>query len=581
MRLQGALAKHVLPGPPKWLWALSILWLAPILMGFALPQYFTENWAPHVLLFYVIKSSVESTLFIWAWRRMELGPRVRRALLLTGLAFSMSAVYSLLQYLAASRCLPALTEGAHHGLSFSTYLLGLAGILSMPMIRRRGLRQALTFTLDLLATCLGLAAVLFVLITLPQSRLVDPQNIAVFLVTNAEQVLLIFGLTILILKGVPRPSRRAFWLFVSIVSGNLIVVVLYQFVLAGNQLLLPFVETSSWILSICTLWAAYSFRTDVIEPEGLEPGPSWWSSFNPLPPLAALAISLMLLMTAWGSKKRELTILSLVMVLELLLVLGRGYLTAYEQVRRQRDEAEHKNLYEREKTRLVGQLAGGIAHWYNNLLAVVIGHAELGQLRAAEEGNVRKDLDAILNAADRAARLTSQLMTFSGKPASFLSDLTLSVVLAETVSSFRKTIGDDIELFFKGEECDGKVRLDMDQFRSTIHELMTNAVEAMPKGGELMVRLDYAELLHPLTDAVVTTESGHYLRVTIRDSGSGFPETVLKRIGEPFITTKDPALGAGLGLAAVAGFIKAHGGGMTIETSPSGSALSLYLPKVD
>jgi PAS domain S-box-containing protein len=249
-----------------------------------------------------------------------------------------------------------------------------------------------------------------------------------------------------------------------------------------------------------------------------------------------------------------------------------------------RDVTERKNLEEQlrqsQKMQAVGLLAGGVAHDFNNLLTVINGYAEIDVDSAKERGLSAPHTEQILKAGRRAAELTQQLLAFSRKQMLQPRAIDLNSLLHEMGQMLRRLIGEDIELVIAPSPDLPMILADPSQVRQVIMNLVVNARDATPPGGE--IRLSTA----PATPATLPAElrgapRNGYVVLTVSDTGSGMDEAVRQRIFEPFFTTKELGKGTGLGLATVYGIVRQSSGHIEVTSAPGkGSCFCVYLPGV-
>jgi len=240
------------------------------------------------------------------------------------------------------------------------------------------------------------------------------------------------------------------------------------------------------------------------------------------------------------------------------------------------DITERKRLEKRsaesQKLEALGRLAGGIAHDFNNLLTIILGSAELA---AARDQGAAESLNAIRQAAERAAQLTGQLLAFSRRQVLQPRTLVLRTVLPEIVRMLDRVLRDDIEVTLDLAADAGAVHMDQGQLERVLVNLAVNARDAMPDGGRLSIaaRRSYHVGSEPLP-------AGSYVVITVRDTGCGMDETVRSRLFEPFFTTKEH--GTGLGLATVHGIVRQSGGDVRATSEPGrGTSLVVRLPHVE
>ncbi len=247
------------------------------------------------------------------------------------------------------------------------------------------------------------------------------------------------------------------------------------------------------------------------------------------------------------------------------------------------DVTERKLLEEQlrqsQKLEAIGRLAGGVAHDFNNMLTAIGGYTAFALEHAAEGSPLEVDLDEIRKATDRAALLTRQLLAFSRKQVLSLELLNLNGIVVEMQSMLRPLIGEDIVLTTQLDPALGPIEADPGQLHQVVMNLVVNARDAMPNGGDLTIETANADV-EEIGDGSI--EPGRYITLTVRDAGDGIDEETLGQIFEPFFTTKDASKGTGLGLATVYGIVKQSGGYVEVESEVGvGSAFRIYLHRVD
>jgi PAS domain S-box-containing protein len=253
---------------------------------------------------------------------------------------------------------------------------------------------------------------------------------------------------------------------------------------------------------------------------------------------------------------------------------------AYQNVQQARFIEERKRaeetLRQSEKMRAIGQLAGGVAHDFNNQLGGIVGFADLLVENLADP-TLKGYADNIIKAAMRATELTRQLLAFSrkGKYVSVPTDV--HQVIGEVVEILQRSIDKRIEILQHLEAQPSNVLGDSAQLQNAILNLALNARDAMPQGGTLM----FATRVVPFSEIkpVEDLAPGPYVRICITDTGIGMDAAIQKRLFEPFFTTKAVGKGTGLGLASVYGTVKNHGGVIRVSSEPGhGSSFYVYLP---
>ena len=240
-----------------------------------------------------------------------------------------------------------------------------------------------------------------------------------------------------------------------------------------------------------------------------------------------------------------------------------------------------EQLRQAQKMEAVGRLAGGIAHDFNNQLTVVRGYCDLLLHERTGDDPDREALLEIRSAADRAAGLTDQLLTFSRRSVIVPEVLNVNHVLAQMQNPLVRLIGEDVQFSIVTEPDLGNVEVDRSLLEQTVLNLAINARDAMPDGGRLFMETANVELTESDVRDQDGAEPGPYVMLSVSDTGKGIPENVRGRIFEPFFTTKQTGNGTGLGLSMVYGFVRQSGGVIRVESKPDeGTTFRIYLPRV-
>jgi len=236
-------------------------------------------------------------------------------------------------------------------------------------------------------------------------------------------------------------------------------------------------------------------------------------------------------------------------------------------------------LRQGQKMEAVGRLAGGIAHDFNNLLGVITGYAELVSEQIDPAGAARNSVEQIRKAADRASSLTGQLLAFSRQQVLETKVLNINTIVEDMAKMLPRLLGEDIELQVSLDPLLGAVKADQGQIEQVIMNLAVNARDAMPGGGNLVIRTGRVRFDSDMASKHPPMTPGDYALLSVSDTGTGMDKQTQTHIFEPFFTTKERGRGTGLGLATVYGFVKQIGGFVWVESEPGiGSTFAIYLP---
>jgi len=329
-------------------------------------------------------------------------------------------------------------------------------------------------------------------------------------------------------------------------------------------------------IRVALICASLSFGLVVIEKLGWLPEP--WAPYKPE--------------TFW-----LLNCLYLGLVLALLRIatdaLARGLQRVQSELKerqaaeREREEAERRRrdsesqLRQSQKMEALGTLAGGIAHDFNNILTSIVGNSELALGELDANSPTRPAIDEIRRASARAADIVRRILLFSRRQEADHKVIALRPVVEEAIELMRFTLPKNIHVHTSYARDLPPVSGDASQLSQVIMNLATNAAHAMDVGGgDLSVEVDVADVTASEAAAVADLHVGRYVRVIVRDTGTGMSREILERVFEPFFTTKGHR-GTGLGLSVVHGIVQDHHGAIRVESEPRrGSTVRVYLPAV-
>ncbi len=350
-------------------------------------------------------------------------------------------------------------------------------------------------------------------------------------------------------------------------------------------------DNTAWVAAIGpALYVAIVFgaerlsrRTSTGPASALEP---LVNPTNLLPSIAAISVYAVLIWAVESDRRAPLGVLLTAAILLNILFLTKQTLAARENavLVRQRAEAESRARYEElaregQKLEAIGRLAGGIAHDFNNLLTTVLANSEfaLARLRPGAAGH--EEVSDIHGAALRAAELVRQLLAFSRK--SIIAPVLLQPdeVLRDMDRLLQRLAGDQCQLLLTMPHDLGTVRADRSQLEQAVANLVTNARDAMPDGGVIVISGRNVALDHTKA-TTLDVPAGNYVALCVQDSGTGIAPEIRGQIFEPFFSTKPRGKGTGLGLASTYGMMRQSNGAVEVETpTGGGSRFTLYLPR--
>jgi two-component system cell cycle sensor histidine kinase/response regulator CckA len=264
-------------------------------------------------------------------------------------------------------------------------------------------------------------------------------------------------------------------------------------------------------------------------------------------------------------------------------VRARGRIVGVQGIARDLSERKEleQQLRQAQKMEAIGRLAGGIAHDFNNLMTAIMGYSELALQRLEAAPETHRDLEEIQKAADRATRLTRQLLAFSRKQVLQPARIDLNDVVGDMEKMLGRVIGADVEIRTRFQTDLGGVEADRSQLEQVLLNLAVNARDAMPDGGTLSIETANVDVDGYSVAEPGVVPAGQYVVLTVTDTGSGMDEATCARVFEPFFTTKEIGKGTGLGLATVYGIVKQSGGFITVDSEPGqGSVFRIFLNRL-
>jgi signal transduction histidine kinase len=254
---------------------------------------------------------------------------------------------------------------------------------------------------------------------------------------------------------------------------------------------------------------------------------------------------------------------------------------SHESLQKSEDRAKRleQQLMRSRKLEALGQLAGGVAHDFNNVMNVIISNVQLleHEIGAGELPRLK----AIRQAAEQAVALNRQLFTFSRRQQLHPKALNLNALVHQSSSLLQSLVGSQVELVFNLETNVWEVMADPDQMAQVLMNLCVNARDAMPRGGTITIQTRNVVVSEDLAAELMEGSAGPSVLLSVKDSGSGIPPHVQDRMFEPFFTTKAPGKGTGFGLSIVFGVVKQSGGFIEVQTEAGkGAEFLIYFPRV-
>lgn len=244
-----------------------------------------------------------------------------------------------------------------------------------------------------------------------------------------------------------------------------------------------------------------------------------------------------------------------------------------------KEQALEQQLRQAQKMEAIGQLAGGVAHDFNNILTALMGYGNLLKMKMREDDPSRLYVDQILRSSEKAASLTQNLLAFSRKQMIKLEPFEINAIIKDARRLLKRLLTEDIELTLKISDENLTILTDATQMNQILLNLATNARDAMPQGGTLTIETKAVELGKDFYFFHGKDESGTYVRISVSDTGHGMDDTTKEQIFNPFFTTKEVGKGTGLGLSIVYGIVKQHNGLIDVQSNPGkGTTFHLYFP---
>jgi signal transduction histidine kinase/ActR/RegA family two-component response regulator len=269
--------------------------------------------------------------------------------------------------------------------------------------------------------------------------------------------------------------------------------------------------------------------------------------------------------------------LPLAILASLLLIALRSALRRRDRMENERRRLEQE-LASAQRADALGFLAASVAHDFNNVLAAIVGYAELA--RNSVTNPALGLLDRLLRAAERARLLVRRILTFDTHRSVYAITVPITPIVEEVTNQIQATLPPSVQLEFIGADADATVRGDPTEVHQVLMNLCSNAVKAMPAGGKLELRMEASHIEEPRQVTIGKLRPGRWICVTIKDTGIGLQPQQIRSIFEPFYTTRQQGEGSGIGLTVVRNIILWMGGALEVSSQPgAGTSMSVYLPQ--
>lgn len=252
----------------------------------------------------------------------------------------------------------------------------------------------------------------------------------------------------------------------------------------------------------------------------------------------------------------------------------------------QLDVTERATLEEQfrqaQKMEVLGRLASGVAHDFNNILTVIVGYSDLSLVGIDEANPLAQNISQIKSAADYASSLTRQLLVFSRQQVVFPRSVDLNAVVSGVQKMLARVVGEDVSISFTPAVPLDLIKADAGQIEQVLMNLVVNARDALPRGGQIFCKTENAELEDGFAQDQTPVAAGRYVMLSVSDTGTGMSEETKAKIFEPFFTTKEPGKGTGLGLSTVYGIVRQAGGYIWVYSEVGkGSTFKVYFPRLE
>jgi signal transduction histidine kinase len=536
------------------------------------------NRTPGMLAVLVVTATV-SALFYTASRGASVARGLRHALWLLAGSSLLITLGHVLRLLHASGVAMPEIPGIATISSAAIWALGFAALLRLPLappVRGARWREAA----DIVIAVGGITLVIVMISTLPGIRLAPWPARLEILTYNVMAVANLVVLNRILVRGPERAIRLAVWCLAATIVIETLYLVVLQYVVGHESQDFRLADSLFFLDQIGYLYAGVFFLTGTRPEAPVEDElPDALRALNPLPLVAVVGVGVLLILAAQRAHDPAVLPLAIGLVVMTVLLVARLLGAAWENLELLRKEAAADRRRHADKMDAIGSLAGGVSHVINNLMTVILGHTEMGIEMAADRPKLRDHLERIDDAGRRAVTLAARLLAASGRQFAARTPARLSNLIRQKETTASAITGERLDIMWVVEPSTGDVFVDASEILLLLHELISNAGEAMPDGGQITVRVNETRLTRPMTSMYLTPPPGAYAVMEVSDTGRGIAPQDLIHVVDPFAPGRSVLEGRGLGLSVVHGIVTRCHGGMSIEARPgSGTRVCIYLP---
>jgi signal transduction histidine kinase len=529
----------------------------------------------------VIATAAPGLLMLRAARRPGLPGRLHLALTLLALSILFSAGGNLIRLVGTFGVPLPEVPGLGLSTTLGIWALGLLALLCLPLMPMEpgsGWRIAT----DIVIAGLGFALMIFVIWTLPGLRQAPPSFRREIMLYNVMEAGNLVALNLILARGPLRPVRRAVWWLCATAVIETVYLMVFQYGIGRHAPDDRLTNCLFFVDYLAYLYAADAFLDDTRPGTEVPLRPIRLWSVNPLPIVAVLGVGGLLILSAFRGVRLAVVTLAVGVVSMTLLLLARVIGSTFESLRAAQRKVEDDRRQQSEKLELVGRLSGRVARIVHTLVVGVRAHADLLRAETDQSPQVRRSLDGIGDAIQKALALTERLLLASGHQRGDPHTRRLGDVVRLQQEAVSRAVGDKRVLIWEIPKGGGNALVAPSDVETIIKELVTNAGEATLHGGRITIGVREVTLSPKAREISPQAPPGRYSVLEVADSGRGIEREDLPHVFEPFFSRKPTEQSRGLGLSVVRGIAARYGGGLEIETAPGvGSRVRVYLPAAE